>query len=134
MKVVPFHMEHLARLDVQEAQRAEFERSAVASFGDAHTALVDGHPVACAGLLELWPGRAWAWALVGRDAGPHMLSITHAVREQLQRSPFRRIELAVDATFGNGCRWARALGFDLEARARAFMPDGRDAFLYSRVR
>ncbi len=134
--IVAFDPAHIDMLDVQDAQRIDAERRAVLSsdYGRAWTAEVDGEPIACAGLIEVWEGRAYAWALIGRNAGPWMAAITRAVRRALDVAPFRRVEMAVDATFEAGNRWALLLGFTRETDKplRCYLPSG-DAYLYARV-
>lgn len=138
MIVVPFEPSHALAMDVQPAQRmSEFSPEALAApAGDAWTGMVDGRPVACAGLVEVWAGRAYAWALLAAYAGPHMVSITRAIRCRLARSPYRRVEMAVDAGFSAGARWAELLGFERETPMpmRKYLPNGRDAWLYARTK
>lgn len=125
---------------VQAAQRAtEFEApdAHAAPFGDAWTALVDGRPIACAGTVEVWSGRAYAWALLAEDAGPYMLRVTSAIRSYLDAAPFARVEMAVAAGFAAGCRWAEMLGFVCETPDKpmhSYLPNGGDAWLYARVK
>ena len=133
--VVPFAHEHLAQINVQPAQRAGYEAASPLLNGPAYTALVDGKPVACAGVVEMWPQRGYAWALLDRDAGRHLLTLTREIRARLDGLGFRRIEIAVDAGFAAGVRWARMLGFTCETPSpmRAFTPEGRDCYLFARV-
>lgn len=95
-----------------------------------------GEPVACAGVVEMWPNRGHAWALLGDNAGPHMIAITRAIRAFLDALPLRRVEMAVDPDFPAALRWARMLGFECETPSpmRAYCPDGRGAYLFARVR
>ena len=112
--IVPFAAEHFRQIEVQKAQRAWIEHNApalAAGPGQAHTVLIDGRPVACGGVIELWPGRGYAWALLADDSGPHMHRITRTVRQFLDRAPWRRVEMTVEAGFESGLRWARLLGF-----------------------
>lgn len=136
MVIVPFKAEHLLGLRLQPAQVSAplVTAEQAAGLGHAYTALVDDRPVACAGLYELWPGRALAWAYVGVDAGHEFIAITRAVRRHLEAASWRRVEAYVDAGFENGHRWVKALGFGFDGLLRGFMPDGRDMALYSRVR
>ena len=135
-EIIPFKPEHIGMIDAQEAQQIDRCNAEQVPFGDAWTALGDGHPVACAGLVEAWPGRAYAWALLGKHAGRWLSAITRAVRRALDVAPFKRIEMAVDAGFVAGQRWAVMLGFELETPRplRAYMPGGQSAFLYGMVR
>ena len=130
MTLIDFEPHHLALIRPQEAQRHEMTDAPV---GRAWTVVHDGLPMMCGGLVELWPGRAYAWALLDRDAGPVMLPMTRAIRSLLDRSGFRRIEMAVDVGFDPGRRWAVLLGFELEATARRYMPHGGDAWIYVRL-
>jgi RimJ/RimL family protein N-acetyltransferase len=137
--IVPFKAEHLHVLRLQAAQAAlgfdllEYARQLELA-GGGWTALVDGAPVACAGLVEQWHGRALAWALIGDAAGRHFVSITRAVKRALNLAHYRRVEAQVDAEFSAGIRWAQLLGFEVESIMRKFTPEGRDAFMYVRIR
>lgn len=135
--MVEFRPVHLARMRAQIAQRDELEHpeAMTGAFGYAWTALDDGEPMACAGVVEVWQGRAYAWALLSEHAGRHMLALTREIRFRLARLPFRRVEMAVDAGFDAGARWARMLGFRLETPEpmRGYLPHGHDAFLFARV-
>ena len=121
----------------QSAQIPEVEHpdALTAAFGHAWTAMDGEEPMACAGVVEAWSGRAYAWALLSAHAGPHMLALTRVIRSRLSTLRYRRVEMAVDAGFEAGCRWARLLGFHLETPApmRAYLPNSRPAYLFARV-
>lgn len=140
MEIKPFKASHLYDLQLQDAQAMFYERfspqygHALETAGNGWTAFYDGHPVACAGLVEQWEGRALAWALIAKDAGPHFVRITRAVRRALDVAQWRRVEAHVDAEFAAGIRWAEMLGFSVESKMRAFTPEGRDAFMFARIR
>lgn len=138
--IAKYAPEHLIALQLQPAQaycQSQITPEVLADVAEleAYTALVDGEPVAIAGLIEMWPGRAIAWSFVGANAGPHMVRITRAVERFLGLCEHRRIEAYVDPNFEAGHRWMRLLGFDRETPGvmRAFTPDGRDQVLYARV-
>jgi hypothetical protein len=140
MQVVPFDSQHIFGLNLQDAQREFYDKFtpeygyALAQAGGGYTALVDGHPVCCAGLIEQWHGRALAWALVGDDSGRYFPRIVKAMRRMLDLADYRRIEAQVDCKFIQGIRLARLLGFELESKMEAFTPDGRDSFMYVRIK
>jgi hypothetical protein len=135
VKIIPFESHHTKLMTPQSAQAFEVDYAPLeAAAGDAWTAVVDGLPVACAGLIEMWKDRAQAWALLSADAGPHMLPITRSIRFRLASSSFRRIEMAVDVDFEAGIRWAHMLGFEHECTARNYFPGGRTARLYARIK
>ena len=137
--IVPFDVAHLQRLEIQDAQcipKDQFQEALAAPFGQAWTGMVDDVPMACAGLVNVWEGRAYAWALLGKHSGPWMTKITKAIKRGLNSAPFNRIEMAVDSGFEAGQRWAVILGFKLETPEpmRAYLPSGQSAYLYSMVR
>lgn len=140
MEIVSFEADHIFQLRLQRAQEmfnSKFSPQygrALEDAGNGWTAIVDGKLIACAGLVEQWEGRALAWALISGEAGPYFTRITRAVRRALDVAHFRRIEAQVDAEFGAGIRWAEMLGFTIESKMRKFTPEGRDAFMYVRIK
>ena len=46
---------------------------------------------------------------------------------------FHRLEISVQDGHADGHSWARILGFTIEAKLEAYMPDASDGFLYSIV-
>lgn len=137
--VAPFVPAHLIGFEVQPSQRSSFELqpdAMSASFGDAWTALLDGKALSCGGFVELWPGRAYLWGLLSIHAGPHMLALTRIARFAIGLAPYRRVEMAADAAYPEAGRWAGLLGMQCETPEpmRSFLPGGRDAYLYARVK
>lgn len=137
IEIVKLTPDLLRAIDPQPMQSTlgEDHVSALGQAGDAYCVLVDGVPVAAGGLVELWEGRAHAWALLGKQAKHHLLPITRAIRKRLASVPFRRIEMAVDAGFPQAIHWADMLGFECETPEpmRAYSPDGRACYLFARV-
>lgn len=142
MRIEVLRAEHLDRIGLQAAQAhfgGEFIKPGYADMlrqGPAFTALHGDQVLACAGTVEIWPGRAMAWALLSELAGRHLLALHRAVAGFLMQAPYRRIEATVDDGFEPGHRWLRLLGFTCETPAGmpGFTPQGRGAFLYARVR
>jgi hypothetical protein len=141
MDVRKFHVEHLQRMRLQPAQqhlapRLNDETLEFLAGLEAYTVMVEDEPIACAGLMEIWPGRAMAWSYLSATAGAHMLGVTRAVRAFLDLKAPRRTELYVDAGFEAGRRWAELLGFRCETPEPMayFEADGRAQYLYSRIR
>lgn len=136
VRLVPFEQQHRDRLRPQPWQLDEMKDAPSRPVGQAWAALVGDHPICIGGLYEIWRGRAYAWALLGEDAGPHMVSLTRAIRSQLDTAPFARIEIVVEENFRAAARWAQMLGFQLETPValKCFLPSGRDAWIYSRIR
>lgn len=140
MRVVPFKVEHLRQMDVQEAQRylmpyVDWDGMRELENEWAKT-VFDGRSVAmCGGVVPLGGGRAVVWAYFSESAGARMISLVRFIRVVLKDAPFRRIEALVDADFQAGHRLVRLLGFELETpRKRAYRADGGDSSEYVLLR
>lgn len=137
----PCKQKHLALIRPQEHDRVllnaymseDFKHLLESSF--AISAWVGSRPVAAAGIIELHSRCALGWAMLGADAGPYLRPITRAVRNALDISPFPRIEMRVAYEFEEGHRWAKLLGFEVEAPLmRKSGVRGEDETLYARVK
>jgi hypothetical protein len=93
-----------------------------------------GEPVAAAGIMSIWHNRALAWALIGRDAGPHMREVTLATLEALDACPRTRVEMYVRPGFHEAFRWAKVLGFEFEAILEGADPLGGDMAIFKRIK
>lgn len=140
MIVVPYEPRHLDEMTMQPSQRylRDFvtpEAAAAVAGHPAYTAVCEGEILGCGGVVPVWQGRAIAWSFISNKAGPYFVAITRAVRKFLDDQPQDRIETTVDMEFADGHRWARMLGFKLEAgRMAKYRPDGGTCSLYARVR
>ena len=145
MRVVPFEIMHLLQLDLDEEQ-ARVRDNEIATMtsaryqvpGKAFTGLVDGKPIACAGMMPMWRGRDLAWAFFGRDMPTRSWvffakHLRRAVDASLSNGTWR-VEMTVKHGFANGCRLARLLGFNMEAVLAKYGPDGEDHIMYARTR
>ena len=93
----------------------------------------NGAPIACGGLVEIWPGRYSAWAYLNEMSAPHMLAVTRYALECLKEVK-GRLELTVRCDFDEGHRWARMLGFHVETPVMPFYgPEGEAHTMYIRV-
>lgn len=140
ISVVVFRPEHLAALKLQAAQSsaqplmtAQHGGEIAAAPGRAWTALSDGQPLMCAGMIELWSGRAYAWAYISGAALGQFKVLHRTTLELLASAPWRRVEMAVDVSHTEAKRWAWHLGFEHEGTHRAWTNDGRDVEMWARV-
>lgn len=140
MHIIPFQADHVLQLHLQKMQASKFDEINVPEYGMAlekcggsYTAIVDGRPIACAGIVEQWAHRGLAWALLGEESGQHFVAITRAVKRMLAIAHYHRIEMHVNAEFPQAMRWAEMLGFEVESKMALFTPEGADAFMYVRL-
>ena len=136
MRVEPFKPEHFLGLAgrantsqmLTDAQCTVEYGELLASSSQAFTGFVDDKVMAIAGTLQLWTGRLHLWAFLAIDSGPHMRSITRAVKKHLDGLRCVRLEAEVSEGFKAGHQWMRMLGFKLET------PNGMDDFFPGNVR
>ncbi|MGL4310284.1 MAG: hypothetical protein ACRCSU_07330 [Paracoccaceae bacterium] len=101
----------------------------------AVSAIDRGEVLAVAGILPRWHGVGLAWAWLGREWRREARAITERVAQELDASPYHRIEAGVRVGYGRGHRWMERLGFALETPiARGWGPDGGDYSIYVRLR
>lgn len=141
MEIVPFKADHLAGMRLQSGQawaQSHIEEAGIRELegATAFTALEDGQPVACAGVAQVEKGRWIAWSyLSDRVTARNFLKVHNAVRGFLHGFDARRIEMVVDHGFLQGHKWARMLGFSVDAPCmRKYNVDGSDATLYALVK
>jgi len=141
MIIIPFrgrHIDALADLSGQAWMAAHFEDQdprELEGLGPAFSGAVGGDIIGSAGLIVCHPQRAIAWAVFSRASGRHFAAIHRAVRRFLDEQEIARIEAHVDCEFSAALRWVAALGFTQEIDCmEKFMPDGRAAAMWVRVR
>lgn len=136
---VPFQPAHLAAIKLQGAQGylsdwVTFEQAEALAEHPGYTAMDGDEPVAAAGIIPMWQGRAMVWAFLSELGPRNFLRVHREVKRFLDGCYTQRIEMTVDCDHKEAHRWARLLGFKLEAtRMRAYAPDGHDCALYARV-
>lgn len=133
--------EHLRYIVAQDAQSDE-QAAVLASYADSVTgsrvalsAWFENRCLGAAGIIDVYEGRAFAWALMSKYARPHLLTITRHIKFVLGHQDIRRIEMVVKADFKQGNTWARMLGFECETPngMKAYFNDGSAALQYVRV-
>lgn len=101
--------------------------------GPCYSAFVGSQVIACAGIVEIWTGRAQVWSLLSDQMPRYRKTIHRAVQTFLAGYRVRRLECIVDPRSKAAMRWAEHLGFHVEHRMTAYHPDGSDQLMYVRV-
>jgi len=138
--VVPFKAEHLAAIQLQSAQAylsdwvSEAQCKALEEQDASYTALYEGKPIAAAGMIPQWQGRTLCWAFIGEVTQAQFLAVHRATKRIIDGNYCKRLEMTVDCDFVQAHRWARMLGFKMEAPVmEAYNPNGGNCSLYARV-
>ena len=138
-EVIPFKAAHLGAIQLQAAQMylsewVTVEQGEALEQSPSYTAMLDDVPIGAAGVIPIWDGRSMAWSFIS-DTGPQLFLKCHrATKKFLDDCAVKRIEMTVDCDHIAAHRWAKMLGFEMEAeRMKAYAPDGHDCALYARV-
>lgn len=133
----PAHAEKLLMGGVVATEWLTMRRSHLVSLdaGDAVTLMLDGKPIACFGVLRIWPGFGEAWLILGEKAKQHVKSVYRAIKASLTfivlAGTYHRIQCTVLETFPAGNRLATHLGFTLEHPIREAGPNKENLNLYT---
>ncbi len=102
---------------------------------NSFTGFLNGEPVVCGGILEIWQNRGQVWCIFNEECKYNFVPVFRGIRNFIRNSSFKRIEICVPFGFKKGMRRAEMLGFKLEcAMAKKYLPDGSDCSIYSLVR
>jgi hypothetical protein len=138
MTVVPFELAHFHQLRLQPSQAWLGEALSEATLAQmaahqSYTVLAGEKVAAIAGLLPHHEKRAHAWALIDRNLGAKFTTLHRIVKRYLSMmaANYPRIETTVQVDFPQGHRWAKTLGFVVEAPCMSkYDEQGRDHTLY----
>ncbi len=103
------------------------------TLGPCFTGFVGMTVVACAGIVEFWPGRSMVWSLLSVHMPLYRKSVHKAVKGFLDGYRVRRLECVVDPRSKAAICWAERLMFHVESRVEAYTPDGDDQLMMVRI-
>lgn len=136
----PYRLGEGAMIPVAEADPFGFWLREMESEGRGLTSYeIDGALVAVTGYHLLWPGVAFAFALVNREvvAGDGMalaLSVKRRISELMDSDNLHRVQSTCDPTDRGSAVFLRATGHRLESCMRRGSQDGSDLHLYAIIR
>jgi len=102
--------------------------------GPAYALVADREVWGCAGVCEMDPHRANAWALIHKGIGARFFQFHKAVTIFLDECKYQRVELVTQEGFKNAERWAEMLGFKWEGCMQKYFPNKAPGNLYARVK
>lgn len=74
------------------------------------------------------------WASMDFECRPVMIQAHRRTMQELDRAPFKRLEMYVLPGFIQAWRWAEMLGFKVEVLKECGSPDSRDIFVFKRIK
>lgn len=107
--------------------------------GPAYTLLLDGVPVACAGVIFMGWSRGEAWTLLSPEIKNHPRLIFSQVKKNLEKiiaeNGLRRVQAIVLEGHEEGKVFLEHLGFKIETPhgMKGFGPNGETFYMFGRV-
>jgi hypothetical protein len=104
--------------------------------GPSFTAVVDGVPIACGGIMMPWEGVGMAWMILSEDAAWHWLWLSKTTKRTLrvliQLHRLHRVEAVALEEAPVNQRWLEWMGFGREQHgvARQYVADRRNMIRY----
>jgi hypothetical protein len=137
-ELIKFKMEHILPLLNQPInKKAGFtkEMAETAQTYESYTALVNGEPYWCGGIVKCWEGRGQVWSVFSEKSKYNFLPLFRGLKRSIDKLSYNRLELAIPCDFEIGKRRAQLFGFKLECeKAKKYLPNGVDCALYAWVR
>lgn len=136
MMIIPFQVEHLSQINLQEQQRRAFASltpdwlQVLAQSAPAVSAVVDEQIIGSAGIVVQSTDAGFLWGAISQDAGPYFIQLHRAACRLLATPKLQRIEAVTEIDFEAGRRWLELLGFECEGRFSKDGANGEDHFRY----
>lgn len=134
MTVIQFNPDHLVKIRVKTIHTGEVPKTVMT---DAVTVMDREQPVAIFGSFTFVPGVVHLWGLISDDVRQKPLAFHRVTRELLKyyekTAAPRRIQMDVKASYIEGQRWAKSLGFEYEGTMKRYGVNGEDFHLYGRA-
>lgn len=94
-------------------------------------------PIACAGMIILWPHVAESWALTSELVSKYPVCFHRAVKWGIEKTmnehQLYRLQVCIPETHLVSCRWIQALGFEKESTMRNYGPDAGTYFKFVKL-
>ena len=134
MTVIGYMPDHLVKIRVKDIHTGEVPTIILT---DAMTVMDGEQPVAIFGSFTFVPGVYHLWGLISEDVRQKPVAFHRVSKELLgyyeKRTNARRIQMDVKASYIEGQKWAKALGFEYEGTMKRFGVNGEDFHLYGRI-
>jgi hypothetical protein len=132
VKIVPFHSEHLAMMELKDCHHGG---TATGPSGPAITLMDGEYPVAIIGWFQICPGVLQVWGNFSERTRRVPLSLTKTAKKLLEFAlkDHHRVQISVRCDYTEGYAWASTLGFTCEAIMQKYGMDQSDYYLFARV-
>lgn len=139
MIVEPFNAEHLGAMTLQprQAYLREFvtdEYLQMLMAGEvARTICIDGHVVACFGVVTVPTIGRMLWCFFAENTGQHFVRLHRFATRFVQAHERPFLHATVEIGFEPGQRWLQMLGFTFVNVLERYGPDARNHLLFVKL-
>lgn len=125
LKIVPREPDRSILMSV--ADPLEYAREYVKR-GPCWTLWNGDEPIACAGMIILWPHVAESWALTSESVARFPIAFHKAAKWAIEKAMFDnelfRLQVTIPETHIKSCKWIERLGFKNESTMPMYGTDG----------
>jgi RimJ/RimL family protein N-acetyltransferase len=147
IELVTFEIEHalsIYKTCTEDHIRGMSEDSVVSvaeiwkSKGPSITAMHEGVPVGCAGVMFMWKGTGHAWILFDNDPVQSLKReaytlVLQELAEMVKVMELRRVQATCRIDLPHAIKYLEQLGFTREGRLRKYDIAGNDHYIYSMI-
>lgn len=144
VKLIPFDVEHFKALDLADSPGQgvfvnmpnHLSLLSIAAKHPSCTLMEGDRPVACVGIVILWPGVAEGWAFVSQTVTRHRIAFLRHLILGLRKAELshklHRVQAVVNKDYAEGKRLVHYLGFFAEGTLYGYGADDSDYVMYAR--
>ena len=145
-KLVGYHPTLVRMMDIREHDQVFFKRienypdiiKGYSVMGPSYIAVHHGRPLAVFGCIPLWTGVGEAWLITDKDLSSIARPFHRVTKKMfdifMAELNLVRLQVTVHSSNLQAVKWIKTLYFKEEGRLEKYGPDGKDFFMYARIK
>ena len=145
-KLVGYHPTLVRMMDIREHDQVFFKRienypdiiKGYSVMGPSYIAVHHGRPLAVFGCIPLWTGVGEAWLITDKDLSSIARPFHRVTKKMfdifMSELNLVRLQVTVHSSNLQAVKWIKTLYFKEEGRLEKYGPDGKDFFMYARIK
>ena len=145
-KLVGYHPTLVRMMNIREHDQVFFKRienypdiiKGYSVMGPSYIAVHHGRPLAVFGCIPLWTGVGEAWLITDKDLSSIKRPFHRVTKGMfdifMSELNLVRLQVTVHSSNLQAVKWIKTLYFKEEGRLKRYGPDGKDFFMYARIK
>ena len=145
-KLVGYHPTLVRMMNIREHDQVFFKRienypdiiKGYSVMGPSYIAVHHGRPLAVFGCIPLWSGVGEAWLITDKDLSSIKRPFHRVTKGMfdifMSELNLVRLQVTVHSSNLQAVKWIKTLYFKEEGRLEKYGPDGKDFFMYARIK